>query len=252
MWDDEVAGGAARDPEGERPGGGDRGPQWNYKCERLNKRVQARYRQFPVNLPGGEAEPFGEHAMQGGNLAEGEFLSPGRQFDLEPGIEVDVEAAPIAGIDQMGMMGTPGLSEPRQVGGTELAGSEPNLADLGPEITGSEYDERQGLRAIFATESDRLAEAAGELTAEARQPEELMAQTEWPGQPTAETGRLEELTAQTEWLGQPMAPTEWSGRPAEIPQVQSQDTGQLQVREDRAQGQIIWKSFPKPLREKGK
>jgi hypothetical protein len=226
--DDEAVSGTARDLESERPEGGDSEPQWTYRCQRLNRRVQARYRQFPVNPPGSEAEPLGEQAMHGGDMAEGELLSRERQFDIEPATEVDVEAAPIMGFDEMGAIGTSDLIEPRQAGAAESAGSQ--------------YPERQGLRAIFAVESDRLDDTAGELAAEANWQQELTAEARQPDELTAQTERPEGLIAGAEWLGEP----------TEIPQAEPQDADSRQVPYDRPQGQIIWKSFPKPLREKNK
>ncbi|NLU43188.1 MAG: hypothetical protein GXX08_13430 [Firmicutes bacterium] len=252
VWDDEARRGTARDPEGEHPDGGNRAPQWNYKCERLNRRVQARYRQFPVNPPGGEAEPLFEQGMQGENVAEGEFLSQERRFDLEPGIEVDVEAAPIMRIDEMGPMGASDLIEPRQVGATEIGDTESEAIGSQPEPTGSEFEGRQGLRAIFATESDALGEVAGERMAGAGQPDELMEYAEQPQEPMAQAEWLGQSAAQAERPGELTAQTAWPGQMTEIPQAKPLDAGTRPVAHETPQGQIIWKSFPKPLRDKNK
>lgn len=225
VCEDEPAGGAARNPQGERADGGDGEPQWTYKCQRLNRRVQARYRQFPVNPPGGEEERFGEQAIQGGGMAEGEYPGQERQFDIAPGIEVEVEAAPIAGFDEMRAIDTSDLAEPEQ--------------DAGTQPTGSQYPGRQGLRAIFATESDRLPEAAEELSAEVRQPRESTEISPAETQEMSsgpETGGAWEIGTGAEMGDQPDV-------------IGRQETGSRQAPYDKTQGQIVWKSFPKPLRD---
>lgn len=166
--------------------------RWTYKCPRLNRRLQSGYRQFPVSPTCSEAGDLDQQVSSNDDQTGDDFLGQNQRSDLSPGLEIDVERAPALEED-----------ETRVSEGQEPAQSQQDRATVQPD--GSEYPGRQGLRAIFATESDG--------------PEEIQ-----------EVPAVEDL------------------RVCEA--VQGSPEGDQSGLHGRQQGEIVWKSFPKPLRAK--
>lgn len=224
MWEDQQASNEARDESAFR----------TYRCPRLRKRYESAYRRFRVEPPDdGIDDPnvaYDDQADDDYTAGAADQVFPrADEIDAEPASGFERESDPSA----------------RPIG--EEQGVDPlaeTHEDTDPISEESVWDEaREGLRAIFAIQSDLTARDMGEEPY--REPEgsqESMDDAAYI-QPDEQQYRAESTEPEPEYdrttTLEPANERELRvepARPAQVPQPRNE--------------KLVWKSFPKPLRRK--